>query len=108
DCECVTKGTVREANRQIGIEHEQAFVNRLHEVPSVNFTHGNGSCARLMTGLVLDSKNVILPEDPAISPVSLTIVPQLGCAVGNVDYRLGGKATNIMCMFWEGEKRCEF
>src|SRR5271166_717731 len=29
-----------------------------------------------MTGLILDSKNVILPEDPAISPADLPIVPR--------------------------------
>jgi len=45
-----------------------------------------------MTGLILDSKNMILPEDPAISPAGLPIVPQLRCAVGNVDYRFGGKS----------------
>jgi hypothetical protein len=45
-----------------------------------------------MTGLTLDSKNVILPEDPTISPVRLAIVPQFGCAVGNVDYQFGGES----------------
>ena len=45
-----------------------------------------------MTGLILDSKNMILPEDPAISPAGLPIVPQLRCAVGNVDYRFDGKS----------------
>jgi hypothetical protein len=39
-----------------------------------------------MTGPILDSKNTILPEDPA----GLPIVPQLGCVVGNVHYRIGG------------------
>jgi hypothetical protein len=39
-----------------------------------------------MAGLVLDSKNTSLPEDPA----GLPIVPLLGCVVGNVHYRIGG------------------
>jgi len=46
-----------------------------------------------MTGLILDSKNMILPEDPTISPAGLPIMPQLGCAVGNVRYRYGGEPT---------------
>jgi hypothetical protein len=29
DCECVDKGTVRKPDRQVGIEHEQAFTDRL-------------------------------------------------------------------------------
>ena len=45
DCECVAKGTVREADGEIGIEHEEALANRLHEIPRVNFAHGNGSCS---------------------------------------------------------------
>jgi hypothetical protein len=61
-----------------------------------------------MKGLILDSKNTILPEDPAINPADLPIVPQLGCDVGNVYYRYGGGANIIMCMFWEGEKRRAF
>jgi hypothetical protein len=31
-------GTVREADGQIGIEHEEALANRLHEIPRVDFT----------------------------------------------------------------------
>jgi hypothetical protein len=42
DCECVAKGTVREPDGQIGIEHEEALADRLHEIPRVNFAHGNG------------------------------------------------------------------
>jgi hypothetical protein len=42
-------------------------------------------------GLILDTKYVTLPEDPAISPGGLPIVPQLRCAVGNVHYRFGGE-----------------
>jgi hypothetical protein len=61
-----------------------------------------------MTGLILDSKNMIVPEDPAIRPTGLPIVPQLRCAVGNVDYRFGGKTHYIMYMFLEGEKRGAF
>ena len=57
-----------------------------------------------MTGLILDSKNMIVPEDPAIRPTGLPIVPQLRCAVGNVDYRFGGKThyITILCIcFWK-------
>ena len=93
DCECVAKGTVREADGEIGIEHEEALADRLHEIPRVNFAHGTAPAHLLMTGLILDSKNTILPEDPAISPAGLPIVPQLGCAVGNVHYRFGGELT---------------
>src|ERR1700739_805661 len=42
----------------------------------------------LMTELILDSKNTILPGDPAISPAGLSIMPQFGCSVGNVHSRL--------------------
>jgi hypothetical protein len=47
-------------------------------IPRVNFAHGNAHAHLMMMGLILDSKNVILPADPAISPPSLPIVPQLG------------------------------
>jgi hypothetical protein len=68
-----------------------------------------GSRAPSDDGLMLDSKNTILPEDPVSSPAGLPNVPKLGCAVGNVHYRFGGGEPNLtMCMFWEGEKRCEF
>jgi hypothetical protein len=56
---------------------------------------------------VLDSKNMILARGPAISPAGLPIMPQLGCAVGNVHYRFGGDYS-FMCMSWEGEKRGAF
>jgi hypothetical protein len=61
-----------------------------------------------MTGLILDSKN----ETPAISPAGLPIVRQLCLtwdvlSVMYITYS-AGKATSIMCMFWEGEKRREF
>ena len=39
DCECVAEGTVREADGQIGLEHEQALADRLHEIQWVDFAH---------------------------------------------------------------------
>ena len=45
-CECVAKGTVRKLDRQVGIEHKQAFTDRLYEIQWVDFAHGMaGSCA---------------------------------------------------------------
>ena len=40
DCECVAKGTVRKPNRQVGIEHQRAFTDRLYEIHWVDFAHG--------------------------------------------------------------------
>ena len=40
DCECVAKGTVRKPDPQVGIEHEQAFTDRLYEIQWVDFPHG--------------------------------------------------------------------
>jgi hypothetical protein len=37
DCECVAKRTVCEADGEIGLEHEKALADRLHEIPRVNF-----------------------------------------------------------------------
>jgi hypothetical protein len=45
DCECVAKGTVRKPDRQVGIEHEQAFTDRLYEIQWVDFPHGRFSRA---------------------------------------------------------------
>src|SRR5260370_35967919 len=44
DCECVAKGTVREADGESGTEHGEAVANRLHEIPRGTFAHGNGAC----------------------------------------------------------------
>jgi hypothetical protein len=43
--EMCAKGAVREADSQIEIEHEEALANRLREIASINFAHGDGSCA---------------------------------------------------------------
>jgi hypothetical protein len=50
DCECVAKGTVREADGQIGVEHEQALSDRLHKIPRVNFAHATAPAHLLMRG----------------------------------------------------------
>ncbi len=39
DCECVATATVRKPDRQVGIEHEQAFTDRLYEIQWVDFPH---------------------------------------------------------------------
>jgi aminoglycoside phosphotransferase (APT) family kinase protein len=44
DCECVAEGTVRKADGQIGIEHEDTFADRLHDIHRVDVVHGSGSC----------------------------------------------------------------
>src|ERR1700731_3338487 len=44
DCECVAEGAVRKADGQIGLEHEDAFADRLHEIQWVDVEHGSGSC----------------------------------------------------------------
>src|ERR1700730_4735018 len=46
DCECVAEGAVRKADGQIGLEHEDAFADRLHEIQRVDVMHGSGSCTR--------------------------------------------------------------
>jgi hypothetical protein len=43
DCECLTEGAVGKADGQIGIEHEDAFADRLHEIQWVDSVHGSGS-----------------------------------------------------------------
>jgi len=40
DCECDVKGAVRKPDRQVGIEHEQAFTDRLDDIQWVDFAHG--------------------------------------------------------------------
>src|ERR1700730_7706857 len=43
DCEHVAEGAVRKADGQIGLEHEDAFADRLHEIQRVDIAHGSGS-----------------------------------------------------------------
>jgi hypothetical protein len=40
DCECLAEGAVRKADGQIGIEHEDPFADRLHEIQWVEPAHG--------------------------------------------------------------------
>ena len=56
-----------------------------------------------MTGLILDSKNTILPEDPAISPASCQLCPSWDAL--SVMYITDSEGRLVTCMFWEGEKR---
>src|ERR1700719_4482985 len=44
DCEHVAEGAVRQADGQIGLEHEDTFADRLHEIQRVDIAHGSGSC----------------------------------------------------------------
>src|ERR1700692_943849 len=44
DCEYVAEGAVRKADGQIGLEHENAFADRLQEIQWVDVAHGGGSC----------------------------------------------------------------
>src|SRR5665213_3185703 len=39
-CECFAKGTICKPDRQVEIEHKQAFTNRLYEIQWVDFAHG--------------------------------------------------------------------
>src|SRR4029077_17343369 len=48
DCECVAKGTVHKPDGQVGIEHEQAFTDRVYEIQRV-------PAHLVMTGFILDS-----------------------------------------------------
>src|ERR1700738_3809755 len=45
DCEHVAEGAVRKADGQIGLEHEDAFADRLHEIQRVDVAHASGSCS---------------------------------------------------------------
>jgi hypothetical protein len=45
DCEYLAKGTVRKPNRQVGLQHEQAFTDRLDQIQRVDFAHGQLSAA---------------------------------------------------------------
>jgi hypothetical protein len=38
DCECVAEATVRNPDRQVGIE--PAFMNRIYEIQWIDFAHG--------------------------------------------------------------------
>ena len=58
--ERVAKGTTGKPDRQVELDHEQAFTDHLCKLPWVD-SHTAGSCAPLMTGLILDSKE----HDPA-------------------------------------------
>jgi hypothetical protein len=40
DGECVVNGTVRKPDRQVGIEHEQTFTDRVYEIQRVDFAYG--------------------------------------------------------------------
>ena len=109
DGECVAKGAVREADGEIGIKREEALANRLHEIPRVNFAHGKRLLRTFLDGVILRPQEYDLAGGPCHSAAGLPIVPQLGCAVGNVRYRFGGAHLNfVMCMSWEGEKRPAF
>src|SRR5580693_1072847 len=44
DRECVAEGAVRKTDGQVGLEHEDAFADSLHEIQRVDFAHGSGSC----------------------------------------------------------------
>src|SRR5580700_11303136 len=41
DRESVAKGAVRKPDRQVGIDHEQSFTDRLHEIQWVDFPHNS-------------------------------------------------------------------
>ena len=78
DCECVAKGTVRKPDRQVGIEHQQAFTDRLYEIPVGRLRSRPGPAHLLMTGLILDSRNTILLER-APPPPALRLAPKMAC-----------------------------
>jgi hypothetical protein len=40
DCECVAKRAVRKPDRQVGLQHEEAFTDCLDEIQWVDFAHG--------------------------------------------------------------------
>ena len=44
DCECLAEGAVREADGQVGLEHEETFADRLHDIQWNDFAHCDGSC----------------------------------------------------------------
>jgi hypothetical protein len=52
DFECVAKGTVRKPDRQVGIEHKQAFTDHLYDIQWVDFAHGRLLRTLLMTKLI--------------------------------------------------------
>jgi hypothetical protein len=59
------QGTPRKPDRQVEIDHEQAFTDHLCKLPWVD-SQTAGSCALPMTGLILDSKE----PDPAGEAIS--------------------------------------
>jgi hypothetical protein len=44
DRECVAKGTVRKPDRQVGIEHEQAFTDCLYAIQRADFADARLAC----------------------------------------------------------------
>src|ERR1700737_364507 len=53
DCECLAEGAVGKADGQIGLQHEDAFTDRLHEIERLESAHGSNSHAPPETGLIL-------------------------------------------------------
>ena len=70
-CKCLAKGTVREADGQIAIEHKEALADRLHEIPGINFETATAAAHPLMTGLILDRRNTISLESLSQPPAGL-------------------------------------
>ena len=78
--ELVAKGTVHEADVQIGIEYDEALPDRLDKIPRVNINVGHRMApAHLLT---TGSTSTISSE----APDALPIMTWLGRAVGNVHY----------------------
>ena len=88
DRKCLAKRAVREADGQVGLEHEKAFTDCLHDIQWNDFAHGGYSCTPSDDGVhLLERKTTILLESPRQPPACSNHKFALGYAVGNVYYR---------------------
>jgi hypothetical protein len=96
------KGTVRKPDRQVGIEHEQAFTDRLYKISgSTSLTAVSEHL--LVTGLILSSRNTILLERPT-PPPALQLQTELVSGM-SVMYITDTVKRQYHAYVWEGEKR---
>jgi hypothetical protein len=59
---------VRKPDDPVGIEHEQAFTDRLYKIHWLDIAHGWFPARLLTTGLILDSGNTTLLGRPPPPP----------------------------------------
>src|ERR1700731_328069 len=91
DCECVAEGAVRKADGQIGLEHEDAFADRLNEIHRVDVTHiahGRGSRTPSDRGTHRRQQEYDLAKELMAASHQCCRLARLRGIVGNAHYRV--------------------